>query len=242
MLRARRLAHDKQPLRNRRDRDKLRHQILAVLHWPGFSVSHHKVKEFGTVQAYSLDTGDLTVPVFFSHSRHESSTQLIVADQGSRQATCNSEVLLRNHIFKADIFGTGENRYRPQYQMFVEAAGYRLLGIQVQQILACVTFAQEQTGVAKVDMVAHGLMSTTAALFAAALEPNLFENLTVYGNINSLALLAEKPISYNDAPSLFCFGLLEIIDIPQLVELLEDVHFHQPNTGLDSRRKLADNP
>jgi len=234
MVRARRLTHDKQPPRNRRDRDKLRRQILEVLHWPGLSVRHRKVKEFGPVQAYSLDTGDLTVPVFFSRSRHEGSTQLIVADQGSRQVRCNSEVLLRNHIFKADIFGTGENRYRPRYQMFVESAGYRLLGIQVQQIIACATFAQEQTGGAKVDIVAHGVMSTTAALFAAALEPDLFESLTVHQNMNSLTLLVEKPISYDDAPSLFCFGLLEVTDIPQLIELLEGVHFHQPSTGLES--------
>ena len=238
MLRARRLSHDRQPPKERREKDKLRKKILAVLRWPGFSVSHRKVKEFGPVQAYSLDIGDLTVPVFFSHSRYEGSTQLIVADQGGRQVRCNSEILLRNRIFKADIFGTGENRYRPKYQLFVESAGYRLLGIQVQQILACATFAQEQTGAAKIDIVAHGIMSTTAAMFAAALEPDLFENLTVYRNISSLTLLAEKPIDYDDAPSLFCFGLLEVADIGQLVELLEGIHFHQPSTGLESLRAL----
>jgi hypothetical protein len=141
-------------------------------------------------------------------------------------------VLLRNHVFKADIFGTGENRYRSKYQLFVESAGYRLLGIQVEQILNCAKFAREQTRVTKVDIVAHGLMSTTAALLAAALEPELFNNLTVYGNISSFVLLAEKPISYDDAPSVFCFGLLEVTDIPQLVGLLEDVHFQQPRRGL----------
>ncbi len=116
--------------------------------------------------------------------------------------------------------------------MFVESAGYSLLGIQVEQVLNCARFAREQTRVTKVDMVAHGLMRTTAALLAAALEPELFDNLTVYGNISSLTLLAEKPANYDDAPSLFCFGLLEVTDIPQLVSLLEDVHFHQPRRGL----------
>jgi len=114
----------------------------------------------------------------------------------------------------------------------VESAGYSLLGIQVEQVLNCARFAREQTRVTKVDMVAHGLMRTTAALLAAALEPELFDNLTVYGNISSLTLLAEKPANYDDAPSLFCFGLLEVTDIPQLVSLLEDVHFHQPRRGL----------
>lgn len=32
-------------------------------------------------------------------------------------------------------------------------------------------------------------------------------------------------MNYDDAPSLFCFSLLEITDIPQLIELLEGVHF-----------------
>jgi dienelactone hydrolase len=232
MLRARRLARDKHPPRDRRDRDKLRQRISAVLRLPGFSVSRRQVKEFGAVQAYALEMGDLTVPVFFSRSQHGDSTQLIVSDQGARQASCNREVLLRNHVFKADIFGTGENRYRTGYQLFVESAGYRLLGIQVEQVLTCARFAREQTSVAKVDLVAHGVMSTTAALLAVALEPDLFNNLTVYGNISSLVLLAEKPVNYDDAPSLFCFGLLEVTDIPQLVGLLESVRFHQPNRGL----------
>ena len=232
MVRARGLARDKILLKNRHDRNKLRKRISKVLRLPGFSVSRRQVKEFGAVQAYALKMGELTVPVFFSSSQHGDSTQLIVADQGARQARYDSEVLLRNHVFKADIFGTGENRYRSKYQMFVESTGYRLLGIQVEQLLNCARFARKQTRVAKIDMIAHGVMSTTVALFAAALEPELFNNLTVYGNISSLALLAEKPVNYDDAPSLFCFGLLEVTDIPQLVGLLEDVHFHQPRRGL----------
>jgi hypothetical protein len=116
--------------------------------------------------------------------------------------------------------------------MFVESAGDRLLGLQVQQILACAKFAQAQGSVTRIDLKTHGVMSSTAALLAAALEPQLFASLTVQGHINSLALLAEKPIHYNDAPSLFCFGLLEVADIPQLIELLEGVSYHQPGTGL----------
>jgi len=231
-VRARRLARDKTLLKDRHDRNKLRKRISAVLRLPGFSVSQRQVKEFGAVQAHALEMGDLTVPVFFSRSQHGDSTQLIVSDQGARQARCNPEVLLRNHIFKADIFGTGENHYRSKYQLFVESAGYRLLGIQVEQVLNCARLAREQTRVTKVDMVAHGMMSTTVALLAAALEPDLFNNLTVYGNISSLVLLAEKPVNYDDAPSLFCFGLLEVTDIPQLVGLLESVRFHQPRRGL----------
>lgn len=196
------------------------------------------MKQFGAVRAYALEMGDLTVPVFFSRSQHGDSTQLIVADQGARQVRCNREVLLRNHVFKADIFGTGEDRYRTGYQLFVESTGYRLLGIQVEQILTCARFAREQTRAAKVDMVAHGVMSTTAALLAVALEPDLFNNLTVYGNISSLVLLAEKPVNYDDAPSLFCFGLLEVTDIPQLVGLLESVRFHQPRRGLAHLQSL----
>jgi dienelactone hydrolase len=232
MVRARRLARDKTLLKDRNERDKLRKRISSVLRLHSFSVKRSRGKGFGAVQAHALKMGDLTVPVFFSRSQHGDSTQLIVADQGARRVRYDSEALLRNHIFKADIFGTGENRYRSKYQLFVESAGYRLLGVQVEQVLNCARFAKNQTSVAKIDVVAHGLMSTTAALLAAALEPDLFNNLTVYGNISSLALLAEKPVNYDDAPSLFCFGLLEITDIPQLVGLLESVRFHQPRRGL----------
>jgi len=232
MVRARRLARDKHLPKDRHNKDVLRQRISAILRSPSFSVTQRRMREFGTVQAYALEMGGLTVPVFFSRSRHGDSTQLIVADQGARRARCNQEILRRNHVFKADIFGTGENLYGSSYQLLVESAGYRLLGIQVEQVLACARFAQEQIRVAKVDMVAHGMISSTVILLAAALEPNLFQNLTVHGNISSLTLLVEKPINYEDAPSLFCFGLLEVTDIPQLVGLLEDVRFHQPDRYL----------
>jgi hypothetical protein len=203
-----------------------------------FSVNQRQVKEFGAVRVHALEMGDFTVPVFFSRSQRGDSAQLIVADQGARNVRINPEVLLRNHVFKVDIFGTGENRYRSKYQMFVESAGYRLLGIQLEQVLNCARFAREQTQVTKVDMVAHGLMSTTATLLAAALEPDLFNSLTVYGNISSLTLLAEKSVNYDEAPSVFCFGLLEVTDIPQLVSLLEHVQFYQPRSGLVYQKTL----
>ncbi len=101
MVQARRLARDKILLKNRHDRNKQRKRISKVLHLPVFSVSRHQVNEFGAVQAHALEMGDLTVPVFFSRSRHGDSTKLIVADQGAQQARCYSKVLLRNHVFKA---------------------------------------------------------------------------------------------------------------------------------------------
>jgi hypothetical protein len=237
-IRARHLARNKNLLKNRRYRNKLRKRISEVLRLPRFSVSQHYVNKFGKVQAHALETSDLSVPIFFSRSPKGKSAQLIVADQGARQARYDSEDLLRIHIFKADIFGTGENRYSHKYQMFVESAGYRLLGIQVEQILNCAKFAREQSGVARIDIVAHGVMSSTAALFAAAMEPELFNSLTVYGNISSLTLLTEKPVNYEDAPSLFCFGLLEVTDIPQLLSLLKDVRFYQPRRGLSHPQNL----
>ena len=232
MGRARRLIRDLQLPKDRPERDELRRRISAVLRLPDLSVSPRKVRAFGPVQAYALDIGGLGVPLCFSGSSQGDAAQLIVADQGARQVSCDSDTLRANHVFKADVFGTGENRYDPRYQMFVESAGERLLGLQVQQILACARFAQSQSDVTRLDLKAHGVMTTTAALVAAALEPQRFASLTVQGHINSLALLAEKPIHYNDAPSLFCFGLLEVTDIPQLIELLEGVSYHRPGTGL----------
>jgi hypothetical protein len=146
-------------------------------------------------------------------------------------------------VFAADIFGTGENAVNWQLQMLVESAGARILGIQVAQILACAELAARQTGGVRVHLVAEGRATSLAALLAAALAPRRFQSLTVNNQLPSLALLLEWPEAYENSPALFCFGLLQTADVPDLKALLEDVSYQgygenkltPPEVGAETR-------
>ena len=70
-------------------------------------------------------------------------------------------------------------------------------------------------------------MTSLAALTCAALGKGNFESLEIRGMDASLKELVRKNVIYEGAknmfifqsPSLFCFGLLELVDIPELIEM-----------------------
>ena len=68
-------------------------------------------------------------------------------------------------------------------------------------------------------MTTIGRVSGLAALTTAALTPGRPARLTLQDMIPSLKDLITGKVSWNSAPSLFCFGLLEVADVPELIEL-----------------------
>jgi hypothetical protein len=58
------------------------------------------------------------------------------------------------------------------------------------------------------------------ALVAAALETNAIARVELSGAMDSLKQVIENNDSVNRTPELFCFGLLEAFDVPQIVALI----------------------
>jgi hypothetical protein len=188
---------------------------------------------------YEIKIGPFMVPFYFSLNKKSDKTTLIIGDNGGchvDEYQIKTALNESHNLVKVDIFGTGENQYAHSYQLCVESVGFRLLGIQVAQILSCAKEAISQTNVKKVNVVASGRMTKLAAIIAAALEPGLFADLSTYNqwewDINPLRLIIEKSMSYTDAPSLFCFGLLEVVNMSQLVALMDGVTFVEVGRGL----------
>jgi len=72
-----------------------------------------------------------------------------------------------------------------------------------------------------VRLECRGLRSQVAAVVVAALEPQLFAEIVVREGILSLTELLEKPVSYSDAPEVFCLDLLKHFDLDCLRALSE---------------------
>lgn len=69
------------------------------------------------------------------------------------------------------------------------------------------------------EVIAVGRVSGLAALTLAAIEPGLIQRLELRGMDASLKDLLTKKVGYGQAPSMFCFGLLDAADIPDLIRL-----------------------
>ena len=65
----------------------------------------------------------------------------------------------------------------------------------------------------------HSNTSGLAALVAAALRPQALDRLELQEMDPTLKDLLAKKIGYQQAPSMFCFGLLRVGDVPELIDL-----------------------
>ncbi len=152
---------------------------------------------------------------------------LVLAD-GGRKASVNRVRTQLGAVVAADVFGTGESWTPHHYQMTLSVTGERPLGVLVGQVLDVARWAGRSE---KLHLDATGPVVSFAALCAAALEPDRFKSIFVDGLNDSLRRLIDHPANYNDCVSLFCFGLLKIVDVPDLIDMLDSVPMEWRNRG-----------
>jgi len=171
--------------------------------------------------------GQWTAPVisFSPPVMTERGITVIVADRGLAEARqIAAEVMAREErAIVVDLLFTGEclptDRQAWSFAQMIATVGRRPLGIQVSQLHAVMNWAAREQASAPLHMVAKGRVAGLAALVAAALEPDRLGRLELREMDASLKDLLTKKITYSQAPSAFCFGLLEIADVPELIEL-----------------------
>ena len=69
-------------------------------------------------------------------------------------------------------------------------------------------------------MVAAGPRSSVIALAAGALEEKAIRQVEVIAPLGSLKEIVESNWTFDQAPELFCFGLLEQFDVKQIASLV----------------------
>ncbi|MGQ9651135.1 MAG: alpha/beta hydrolase family protein [Phycisphaerae bacterium] len=150
---------------------------------------------------------------------------LIIADGGIGK-TCEIAAKALGHgerVIVADILFTGECvpgiTGTWQFAQMIDAVGARPLGIQAGQLDAIIEHLSRRYPGETLHVTALGRVSGLAALTTVALTPGRVARLTLQDMLPSLKDLIAKKTPWNEAPSLFCFGLLEVTDVPELIEL-----------------------
>jgi hypothetical protein len=177
-------------------------------------------------RSWKVNLGEWNVPVLEVRSATAAPEApiLVIADQG--RARLGGEVAgwIREgkRIFLLDSFYFGESKISTHAHLFallVAATGERPLGIQASQVAGVARWIAREAG-QNPEVRAVGPRTSLVALVAGALEPRAISALDLRGSLPSLHTVLQKNWGVNQAPELFCFGLLEDFDIPALTRMI----------------------
>ncbi|MDX1978815.1 MAG: ectonucleotide pyrophosphatase/phosphodiesterase, partial [Bryobacteraceae bacterium] len=164
--------------------------------------------------------GSFTVPVTTHGPAAASETVLLIADEGRASQTSRIDELTAQgkRVIAVDPFYFGESKLASTAHLFamqLAAIGERPLGLQVAQVIATAKSANTP-----VRIEAHGRRTSFIALLAAAIETQAINGVRLYNAMTSLKQLIDEGIRVDQQPEMFCFGLLEVADIPQIAQLV----------------------
>lgn len=202
----------------------------------------------GDVKAvfWRLRIGDVwTVPAVELIPAEPKGATILLADGGRAEAASQAAELLARgqRVVAVDPFYHGESKITQRdflYALLVAAVGDRPLGLQSNQIAAVARWLHDERKAGEVTIAAVGRRMTLAALVAAATEDRAIRGLTLHHSLGSLKQVIEENAAVNEAPELFCFGLLEKFDVCDLAQLATPRPVSLPDASERVRAELHD--
>lgn len=151
---------------------------------------------------------------------------IVVADEGKASAAAQVDRLVAagKHVLAIDPFYLGESKITRRdflYAMLLAGLGERPLALQAGEINAAARWLKTARGASSVSVLAVGPRTSLMALVAAAVEPQPVSGLELKDSFASLKDILTRDLTVDKAPELFCFGLLESFDIPQMIGLVQ---------------------
>jgi hypothetical protein len=174
-------------------------------------------------------------------------TSILLADAGRKGLAKEVEVLLqkKQRVLTIDPFYFGESNLGSRdflYGIMVSTVGDRPLGIQSAQVVGIAEWLSKSNAQQKVTVQAYGPRTSLIAICGAAICPGAISAAELNGSFGSLKEIIEQNKGVNEAPELFCFGLLERFDIRQLTALCVPRKVSFPDASARVRQELKDLP
>lgn len=152
---------------------------------------------------------------------------ILVGDRGRQALAARALALFQQgaRVLAVDLWYFGECRIPSRdflFALLMAGVGDRPLGLQAGQLRSAARWFSQRTS-RPAGIEAHGRRTSLAALIAAALEPQTIAKADLRGSLRSLREVITADVTVQQAPELFCFGLLESFDIPQIAALATSV-------------------
>jgi hypothetical protein len=178
------------------------------------------------VRQLRLNIGEWQIPATVIEGATVDKHVILLADRGCALQQARIEELARdgNRVLAIDpiLFGHNLPASGQKYQnaMLLATVGERPLGIQSAQIVAAARYFTRVFVTDKVTIETHGATTSLIARCAAAIDAGLvISSVKTKGEAHKLHDFLTPGPSYGGTPEVYCFGLLEYFDIPQLVQL-----------------------
>lgn len=164
-----------------------------------------------------------TVPCVVLSPEKPKRTAMFLSDSGRAASASAIRALLSegNRVVVLDPFYFGESKIKSHgflFAMLVASTGERPLGIQASQVAAAAQWANVEFKLAPGELMleSHGPRMSVIASCAAALDQKSIGSLQLHQPLKSLKQVVENNWGVDKFPELFCFGLLERFDLPQI--------------------------
>jgi hypothetical protein len=127
---------------------------------------------------------------------------------------------------------------RVNISQMLETIGEPPLGMEAAQLIATANWLKTCRQPRQIHVESTGYRSQVLTLVAAGLEPALFANISIHKGLQSFQYLLDTPVTYTEAPDLFCFGLYREFDIDSLAALTESKVTQDFLEKPESRREI----
>ena len=169
--------------------------------------------------------------VFYPDQLQHQNQNIVIAlaDGGQTQMKdrIQKEISLGNTVIIVDLLFIGESvpaGISPwQYAMLIATVGKRPLGIQVRQLQLLVEWVCQKYQVPQISLQSQGWNSGIVVLAASGLSPGRVKRINATEALVDLKVLINQHLDYENYPALFCFGLLEEFNVPELMALSSQV-------------------
>ena len=149
---------------------------------------------------------------------------IVLNDQGRKAAASDvsARVNRDEQVGALDLtfFGDTWKDLAPfSYAQILDGEGERPLGIQAAQLIELAQWMRKRAGAQKVRLESRGIRTEAIALVAAGLQPDLFSEVVAHEGMSTLAHLLQVPVTFPQAPELFCLDLYKEFDIDRLAAI-----------------------
>ncbi|MBI5760807.1 MAG: acetylxylan esterase [Planctomycetales bacterium] len=189
------------------------------------TVSTEKLGDTEVIRWRLKLNAEWTIPVVDLARAKPTKAALVIGDEGRAALAEKIEALLASghRVFAVDPFYFGESKVESRAYLFallVSTVGERPLGVQASQVIAAAQWIKSQGQFDSLTLVTVGPRTSVIGLTAAALDARTISAVELHQPLTSLKLVLEQNRTFDQSPELFCFGLLESFDVPQLKELI----------------------
>ncbi|MGH9400671.1 MAG: hypothetical protein ACRD2P_01020, partial [Terriglobia bacterium] len=199
--------------------------------WPEFNTFHNQVESLS--YRFEMDNGLGAAGVWMKDVPTPAGSEMTVVlnDGGMKAAGAEAwdklpEVANRlergDQALVLDLLFTSDAAPERDSELITEmlaATGERPLGMEAAQLIAIVRWARQKYSPIRIRLESDGIRSQMVSLAASALEPRLFSQIEIHHGMSSLSYLLDAPVSYQEAPDLFCLDLYKDFDIDSLTAL-----------------------